>query len=109
MAIFRAFLQLLPFYIPLMSQTVTEREGTWTSRGSPFQLFVDALEQHLKAERHAGRISTESTQTSSYLIVSVLHHAALFEMIAGPSSGINEGSARDLIGVVWIGLQPSKA
>ncbi len=105
-AIFRAFRQLLPFYVPLITHTESDSERSWISRGSPFQLFVDALEQHLKAERHAGRISTESPHTSSYLIVSALHNAALFETIAGPSTGINEGSARDLIGIVWIGLQP---
>jgi AcrR family transcriptional regulator len=107
-AIFRAFRELLPFYIPLMNHAETDREETWTSRGSAFQMFVEALEQHLKTERHAGRIWIESPHTSSYLIVSALHNAALFETIAGPSSSINEGFVRDLVGVIWNGLQPRK-
>jgi AcrR family transcriptional regulator len=107
-AIYRAFRQLFPFYIPLLRQAETVERAVWTSRGSVFQLFVAALEEQLKGERHAGRISTESAYTTSYLIVSILHHAAMSEAITGPSAGINEGFVRDLIGVVWTGLQTAK-
>jgi AcrR family transcriptional regulator len=107
-AILRAFRELLPLYIPFLTQPESDREREWTSRTSPFHLFLDALEQHLKAERHAGRLSIESPYTTSYFIVSALHNAALLETIAGgaSSTGINEGTARDWIGVLWSGLQP---
>ena len=104
--IFRAFCELLPFYIPLIAHSELERERVFNSRTSPFQLFLDALERHLKTERHSGRIWTESPYTTSYFIVSALHNAALFETITGSSTGIHEGTARDLIGVLWPGLEP---
>ena len=105
-AIFGAFRNLLPLYVPLIAHPASDRGDKWTSRASPFQLFLNALELHLKAERHAGRIWTESPHATSYFIVSVLHNAALLETIAGPSTDISEGSVRDLIGIVWLGLDP---
>ena len=105
-AIFRAFRDLLPYYIPFIAHPESEREQALTSHTSPFQLFVNALEEHLKTERHAGRIWTESPYTTSYFIVSALHNAALMGTIAGPSTDLSDGTARDLIRLLWLGLEP---
>ena len=105
-AIFAELRRLLPFYFPQFAHPEFDPEHAFHSRKSPFQSFLDALESHLKSERQAGQIRTESTHTTAYFIVSALHNAALLEMVAGPSTDVHEGMVLDLIGIVWQGLDP---
>lgn len=107
-AIFGSLRQVLPFYLPRISTPDFAAENELTGRSSPFAHFVSALEEHLAAERHAGRIWVHSPHDTAYLIVSVLHNAALFDAIAGPSSATSEGAVRDLIGILWSGLEPRR-
>lgn len=107
-AIFATFRDVIPLYIPLIPQPVFGREGLFESRDSPFTMFLATLERHLTEERHEGRIWTESPHRASFLIVSLLHNAALMEAVNGSSADVNEGNIRDLIGIVWQGLQPRK-
>ena len=103
-AILNTFRQLLPLYIPILHHPDFQGASALSSRTSPFRLFVSALEDHLKAERHAGRLWTESPYMASYSIVSALHNAVLMEIISGKVTSIVSFTARDLINVVWPGL-----
>lgn len=105
-AIFNAFRELLPLYVPLLAHHESDRRRALISRASPFHVFVDALERHLKEARHNGHIQTESPYMAAYFIVLALHQAAFFEVITDQSTEISEGTARDLIRVVWSGLEP---
>ena len=104
-AVFASLRQALPYYIPRISMPNFDEENVFTSRSSPFSLFVAALEEHLIAERHAGRIRIDSPHATAYLIVSILHNAALFDTLEGASSATSEGAVRDLIGILWNGLE----
>lgn len=105
-AVFASLRQVLPYYIPRISMSSFAAEDEFTSRSSPFSLFVAALEEHLIAERHAGRIGIDSPHATAYLIVSILHNVALFDALEGPSSATSEGAVRDLIEILWSGLGP---
>lgn len=107
-AIFGSLRSLLPLYLPRISMPDLAEDNELTSRSSPFSLFVSALEEHLATERHTGRIWMHSPHATAYLIVSMLHNVALFDAIAGPSSATSEGAVRDLIGIVWSGLEPRR-
>ena len=98
--------RLLPLYVPLLGQPGFGIERVLSEKSSPFMQLLTALEHHLTEEQAAGRIATDSPHRVAFLVVSTLHNAALFEALLGPLPQVNESTVRQLIGIVWTGLEP---
>lgn len=94
-ALFSVFRRVAPATLPVLHRTADAGPRVQDLAGV-FQSARRAVEQHLIAEVEANRLRVAAPAAAAALLVHALHHAALFEAVAGPSPDTSEGSARQM-------------
>ncbi|MEZ5318939.1 MAG: TetR/AcrR family transcriptional regulator [Vicinamibacterales bacterium] len=103
-ALFGAFRQSAHATLPRLAagpagRSVLEDPAGWAA-------FRTALETHLAAEQRRGRLRPTSVADLAFLLTSALQHAALVEVVAGPSPAVSELAVRRMARAVWVGVDP---
>jgi AcrR family transcriptional regulator len=105
-AVFGAFRQAAPSTLPRLQagpagpSALDEVAGGWPGVRA-------ALERHFVGLQRLGRMSLHPAADVAFLVAAALQHAALVELVSGPSPAVSELAVRRMARALWAGLGSS--